>query len=60
MGLLRVLAKDGQMMQWIKPIQEHLIFSLWLSVPFVVKDYFCGRLAGGTIPFIRRYSTIWP
>ena len=22
-------------------------------------DY-CPRLAGGTIPFIRRYSTIWP
>lgn len=23
-------------------------------------DYFCGRLAGGMIPFMRRYSTIWP
>ena len=23
-------------------------------------DYCCGRLAGGTMPFIRRYSTIWP
>ncbi len=20
----------------------------------------CGRLAGGMIPFIRKYSTIWP
>ena len=24
------------------------------------RDYFCGRLAGGMIPFMRRYSTIWP
>ena len=23
-------------------------------------SYFCGRLAGGIIPFIRKYSTIWP
>ena len=22
--------------------------------------HYCPRLAGGTIPFIRRYSTIWP
>ncbi len=23
-------------------------------------DYFCGRLAGGMMLFMRRYSTIWP
>ena len=26
----------------------------------LANNYFCGRLAGGMMLFIRRYSTIWP
>jgi hypothetical protein len=28
--------------------------------PFAVLSYFLGLLAGGMMPFMRRYSTIWP
>ena len=31
-----------------------------LLKPFNESYYFCGRLAGGMILFIRKYSTIWP
>ncbi len=34
------------------------ILSAAYTLPLSAKHYFA--LAGGTIPFIRRYSTIWP
>jgi hypothetical protein len=27
---------------------------------YLSRNYCCCRLAGGTIPFIRKYTTIWP